>query len=89
MVHRVSGKKKYKAVFPVEINNKTFYGCCNSCISKLTYNTGNAQIAVDPNRSVKINKADAYIRISPENNHQAMFFESNNIYNQYLKSIKN
>lgn len=85
MVCMVSGEIKHKAINPIELEGKTYWGCCGQCETKLKYNTKNARMAKDPISEKLISKADAYIRINPENNRKVMFFESEANYNEYLK----
>ncbi|MDF1546732.1 MAG: hypothetical protein P1P88_02845 [Bacteroidales bacterium] len=87
MVCMVSGEVKNKAIKPIFVNGKTYWGCCNMCIAKLTNNTGNVQFALDPLTKKQINKSDAVIRLNPKYQRQALFFESNKTYHQYIQLI--
>lgn len=87
MVCMVSGEVKNKAIKPIIVNGKTYWGCCSRCIAKLTNNIGNVQFAMDPLTKKQINKADAIIRLNPKYQKQALFFESNKTYHQYIQLI--
>ncbi|MGZ2369478.1 hypothetical protein ACXR6G_06805 [Ancylomarina sp. YFZ004] len=87
MVCMLGGDIKTKPTLPIEINSKTYWGCCQNCLGKLQRNENNALYALDPLSGESVNKADAIIRQDPQNNKRVFFFKSNETYNQYLKTI--
>ncbi len=68
---------------PVEANGKTYYGCCQMCVSKIRENTDNVRYATDPYSGEKVNKADAFIVIKPGQKTAVLYFDSEGNYNAY------
>ncbi|RZT91301.1 hypothetical protein EV201_3115 [Ancylomarina subtilis] len=87
MVCMLRGDIKSRPTLPIEINSKTYWGCCQNCLGKLMRNENNALFALDPFSGQSVDKADAIIRQDPQNNKRVFFFKSNETYNQYLKII--
>ncbi|MEE4198677.1 MAG: hypothetical protein V2I54_13645 [Bacteroidales bacterium] len=88
MVCMVSGVVKYKAIHPVEVKGEVYWGCCDRCLHKLSYNVDNVLFTKDPISKKLISKSKAVIRLDPNNQKLAMYFESVETYNQYTQSIK-
>nr|WP_321409136.1 TRASH domain-containing protein [uncultured Carboxylicivirga sp.] len=88
LVCMVSGEIKSKAIIHLEVNGKVYYGCCNSCLSKLRSNFEDVQVTQDPFTKKKLDKADAYIRLNPLNPMTVLFFESKDTYANYINNIK-
>lgn len=80
----VNGDIKLHSVRSVTVNGKTYWGCCQHCISLLRYNTAQVRFTTDPVTGKKINKADAVIFPDPHNSRRAMFFQSDSTYEQYV-----
>ncbi len=69
---------------PVEADGKTYYGCCQMCVSKIKENTDNVRYATDPYSGEKVNKADAFIVFKPGQKAAVFYFASEGNYNAYL-----
>ncbi len=54
-----------KEQIPVEIEGKTYYGCCQMCEGKLKSDPGN-RIAIDPVSDNEVDKATAIIGAAPD-----------------------
>ncbi|MUP39402.1 hypothetical protein [Labilibaculum euxinus] len=87
MVCMVRGDIKSKSTLPIQIEDKTYRGCCQKCMDKLERNVNNIRFTIDPITGQSINKADAVIKQDPHDNKRVLFFKSNETYNQYLKII--
>ena len=70
---------------PVLVDNKTYYGCCEGCVTKLQENLGDVRYGVDPLTGEKVDKAMAYIVLSPLGNNDVLYFESEKNYLAYTK----
>jgi hypothetical protein len=89
MVCMVSGVVKHKAIYPVEVKGEVYWGCCDRCLHKLSYNVDNVLFAKDPISNKYISKSEAVIRLNPNNPKLAMYFESTETYKKYILSIEN
>lgn len=58
---------------PVEVEGKTYYGCCMMCKAKLEKSTG-LRTAVDPVSGIEVDKATAII--GTDEYHQVYYFEN-------------
>ena len=58
---------------PVEVEGKTYYGCCEMCKAKLN-NNPESRVATDPVSGNKVDKAEAVIGAAP--NGKVFYFES-------------
>ncbi len=59
-----NNKDMGKKQIPVEVNGKTYYGCCPMCAKNISEN-GAARFAVDPVTGEKVDKGDAVIGVQP------------------------
>ena len=69
---------------PVEVEGKTYYGCCQDCVAKIKTQR-EVRYAKDPLTGAEVDKALAYIVISPQGNNDVLYFESEQNYLTYLK----
>lgn len=69
---------------PVEADGKTYYGCCQMCVSKIKENTDNVRYATDPYSGEKVDKAEAFIAFKPGQQREVLYFSSEENYNAYL-----
>ena len=67
--NRVSGREN----IPVEVDGRTYYGCCPVCVGKLSFKRAH-RYAIDPVTGKEVDKAKAYI-IAREDG-TAIYFES-------------
>ncbi|RXP54813.1 hypothetical protein EC396_08855 [Lutibacter sp. HS1-25] len=70
---------------PVEFENKTYYGCCEGCVVKLK-TMRETRYAIDPSTGKEVDKAVAFIVLSPAGNNDVLYFESEQTYKDYIKS---
>lgn len=70
---------------PVEVEGKTYYGCCPDCVGKLK-NIREVRYALDPFTGKEVDKALAYIVLSPQGNNDILYFESEQNYISYIKN---
>tara|TARA_R110001583_G_scaffold39260_1_gene125978 strand:+ start:15875 stop:16288 length:414 start_codon:yes stop_codon:yes gene_type:complete len=70
---------------PVLVDNKTYYGCCEGCVTKLQQNLDDVRYGVDPLTGERVDKAMAYIVLSPLGNNDVLYFESEKNYLAYTK----
>jgi YHS domain-containing protein len=69
---------------PVEVEGKTYYGCCPDCVKKIK-NMREVRYALDPLTGKEVDKALAYIVLSPNGNNDILYFESEQSYKKYFK----
>lgn len=62
-----------RAQIPVQVDGKTYYGCCEGCVEKLKNNLS-LRYANDPVTGNEVDKAKAFITVDPEGT--ALYFES-------------
>ena len=72
-----------KTQIPVPVNGKTYYGCCEMCVGKLT-NDETARIGIDPFSKKPVDKTEAYIVVMKAEGDVA-YFESQENYLKYIK----
>lgn len=71
-----------KDQIPVEVEGKTYYGCCAMCKERLAKDA-EARTAVDPVTGKKVDKATAVIAALPDDS--VLYFESEKTLAQYGK----
>ena len=69
-----------KDLIPVEVEGKTYYGCCEMCKERLTKDPASRQ-AVDPVTGKTVDKAKAVIAALPDGS--VLYFESEETLNKY------
>jgi len=69
---------------PVEFEGKTYYGCCEDCVAKIN-NMREVRYAKDPLTGKEVDKALAYIVLSPQGNNDVLYFESEQNYRAFIK----
>ncbi len=62
-----------RPMFPVEVDGKTYYGCCPMCVTRLKDERA-VRYAVDPVTKREVDKASAFITAGP--GRKAVYFES-------------
>ena len=67
---------------PVEVEGKTYYGCCKMCIGRLK-NNEKLRYAIDPITGKKVDKAKALI-VKQENG-TVLYFESKKTARKFLE----
>ena len=71
---------------PVELEGKTYYGCCEMCKAKIKNNPQSRE-ATDPVSGNKVDKADAVIGAAPDGN--VFYFENEENLSQFNPSAVN
>jgi len=71
---------------PVELEGKTYYGCCEMCKAKIKNNPKSRE-ATDPISGNKVDKADAVIGAAPDGN--VFYFENEENLSQFNPSAAN
>ena len=69
---------------PVVVLDKTYYGCCPKCVRDLNTDES-VRSAVDPYSHVSVDKARAFITVSPDKSGSILYFESEQNAKKYLK----
>lgn len=87
VVCMVSGMVKNKAIKPIEVGGKTYWGCCDNCLMQLKNNIENVLFAKDPVSGAMICKSGALKRLNPENKKYVLYFESDKNYELYSRTI--
>lgn len=72
---------------PVEVDAKTYYGCCQGCVDKIKQNLNDVRFTLDPLTGSKVDKALAYIVLDPKGNgnQDVLYFASEQNYLNYIK----
>lgn len=60
---------------PVLVNDKTYCACCDKCIRDINYDE-TLRFAIDPYSKAKVDKALAFITMSPTKRGTILYFES-------------
>ncbi|MEA2601568.1 MAG: hypothetical protein QOF89_2560 [Acidobacteriota bacterium] len=71
-----------KDQIPVQVENKTYYGCCEMCKERLAKDAA-ARTAVDPVTGKTVDKATAVIAAQPDG--KVLYFESEKTLAEYQK----
>jgi YHS domain-containing protein len=74
-----------KDQIPVQVDGKTYYGCCPMCKERLAKDAA-SRTAVDPVTGKKVDKAKAVIAALPDG--KVLYFESEKTLKQYGKGQK-
>ena len=82
----VTDKLFNKEQIPVEVDGKTYYGCCEMCKAKIK-NNAQARVAIDPVSGNQVDKAVAVIGAAPDGT--IYYFESEDNLNQYNPTAAN
>lgn len=72
-----------KKQIPVEVDGKTYYGCCQACYTALKTNAA-TRYAVDPVSGNEVDKAKAVIGSRPDG--KVFYFESESSFTAYQKA---
>jgi len=70
---------------PVGVNGKTYYGCCQGCVTKLK-SQRHFRYALDPFTGEEVDKANAYAVLNPNGSGTVMYFKTANHYEKYFKN---
>lgn len=75
-----------KDQIPVELEGKTYYGCCEMCKGKLK-NNPDSRVAIDPVSGKQVDKAQAVIGAAPDGS--VYYFESEENLAKYKPATSN
>lgn len=67
---------------PVEVDKKTYYGCCEGC-KKALNEKPETRVAIDPVSGKTVDKATAVIGAKPDGS--VLYFESEKTFDEFLK----
>ena len=82
----ITNQEFAKEQIPVELEGKTYYGCCEMCKAKIKNNPQSRE-ATDPVSGNKVDKADAVIGAAPDGN--VFYFENEENLSQFNPSAVN
>lgn len=71
----INNKFMNKDQIAVAVNNKTYYGCCEGCVKKLSEDP-TSRFATDPLSGNQVDKAIAYIIGKPGTKDDVLYFKS-------------
>lgn len=71
-----------KDQIPVEVEGRTYYGCCNMCKERLAQDAA-ARTATDPVTGRPVDKAEAVLGAKPDGS--VLYFESEETFERYLE----
>ena len=69
----ITDQEYAKEQIPVEVDGKTYYGCCEMCKAKLN-NDPQSRVAIDPVSGNQVDKSEAVIGAAPDG--KVFYFES-------------
>jgi YHS domain-containing protein len=72
---------------PVQVNGKTYYGCCAGCAASLQANTNNIRYAQDPYSGEEVDKAEAFIALKSPATKEVLYFKSEENYKAYSEAF--
>lgn len=77
------------STFPVNINGKVYYGCCNETQANL-YSDSSKRVAIEPITKKSIDKSEALIFMDLDNlkDNKVLYFESKENRSKYLIARK-
>lgn len=78
----VNNKYLGKEQIPVEVDGKTYYGCCMGCVGNLKKNRA-PRYSVDPLSGKEVDLSTAYIVLRPDGSGEVLYFESEENYQKY------
>jgi hypothetical protein len=76
-----------KPQIPVEVDGKTYYGCCAGCATALR-NDPSTRVAADPYNGAKVDKATAFIARNPKDQDTVLYFQSAATFAAYSQPLR-
>lgn len=70
---------------PVEADGKTYYGCCQMCVTKIKENQDNVRYGIDPLTQEKVDKSEAFITLKSGKGKAVLYFASEKNMKAYLE----
>ena len=80
----INNKYMGKQQIPVEIDGKTYYGCCAGCASALRTDPS-SRVATDPYSGARVDKATAFIARNPADPDTVLYFKSAGTFAAYSR----
>jgi YHS domain-containing protein len=74
---------------PVEAEGKTYYGCCQMCVTKIKENQDNVRYATDPYTKEKVDKSEAFITLKTDKGKAVLYFASENNMKAFFEELGN
>lgn len=71
----------------VEVDGKTYYGCCEMCQERLPVDES-VRVAIDPVSQNQVDKAEAIIAVTGGRG-EVSYFESEDTYQKYVQTMLN
>lgn len=81
----VTDQRFESSQLPVIVNEETYYGCCQGCVSRLNQDT-TIRKAVDPVSQDTVDKAKAIIGVDSEG--RAYYFESETTFQKFNARVR-
>ena len=81
----VNNKYMGKEQIPVEVDGKTYYGCCQGCVGNLKSNE-KVRLAKDPLTGEQVDKALAYIVLNPNGTSEVYYFKNEKNYQKWKQT---
>jgi len=81
----VNNKYMGKEQIPVEVNGKTYYGCCQGCVGNLK-NNRKVRYSTDPYTGEEVDKATAYIVVKGNGSQEVYYFRNRANYEKFKKN---
>ncbi len=72
--------------YPVEVDGKTYYGCCDYSSSQLREDS-TTRFSIDPFSGEKVDKVGALIFPDPNRDNGVLYFKTKDNYLQYIKKL--
>lgn len=82
----ITNQEFAKEQIPVDVEGKTYYGCCEMCKAKIK-NNPQSRVAIDPVSGNQIDKAVAVIGAAPDGS--IYYFESEENFSQFNPTAPN
>ena len=82
----ITNQEFAKEQIPVEVEGKTYYGCCEMCKAKIKNNPG-SRVAIDPVSGNQVDKAVAVIGAAPDGS--IFYFENEGNLSQFNPTAAN
>lgn len=82
----ITNQEFAKEQIPVEVEGKTYYGCCEMCKAKIK-NNAQSRVAIDPVSGNEVDKAVAVIGAAPDGS--IYYFESDENLSQFNPTAAN
>ena len=73
--------------FPVPVESKMYYGCCEQCVDKIK-NNRQFRYAVDPFTGEEVDKSSAFIVMKSEADRSVYYFKSQDTYLKFHTAMK-